>query len=94
MRRKSIFQNTKSIFEETVETTNEVLGLVKDQVILTRQLNRNEDAVELLESKQELVIAKAEITVATLDQVKQLEAMDIPEQIKANLIAELNNTLN
>jgi len=92
-RAKSIFANTKSLFEGTVETTNEVLGLVSDQVKLTRELNKAEDSIELMESKINVATAKADMSVDIVAKISAVKSSGLPEPIVTKLVAELESIL-
>ena len=89
MRRQSIFASTKAVVQTTATIFEETSGLIVDQVRVTRALNAVEDSTELKEAKISGVIDIANATAKGYAQLASIEAMDIPDNIKAILKANL-----
>lgn len=88
-RRQSIFASTKSVVQTTATIIEETAGLVVDQVKVTRALNQAEDSVELKEAQIQGVVDVAKATAEGYAQLTAIDAMNIPDEIKDKLKANL-----
>lgn len=89
MRRASIFTSTKSVLQTTATIVEETAGLVVDQIKVTRQLNAIEDGTDIKEAKVQSVMDVANITATAYTQQTAIDAMDIPDEVKKQLKANL-----
>jgi uncharacterized protein YdeI (YjbR/CyaY-like superfamily) len=88
-RKQSIFSSTKGVVQTTATIIEETAGLVVDQVRVTRALNKAEDEVELKEAQIQGVVDVANATAIGYEQLAKIEAMAIPDEVKAKLKANL-----
>ena len=88
-RKQSIFSSTKGVVQTTATIIEETAGLVVDQVRVTRALNKAEDEVELKEAQIQGVVDVANATAVGYEQLAKIDAMEIPEEVKDKLKANL-----
>ena len=93
-RRQSVFQSTKAVIETTASIFEESAGLLKDQVQVTRKLNSIEDNLEIKEASIQSVIDTATLTSEGYKQLQAIDALDMPDDIKNKLKADLLSAIS